>query len=48
MMVLIVCQFFWGSPEMLWPHVKGLNQMIKLRGGYTQMKDPVLEQVFIL
>jgi hypothetical protein len=33
---------------MLWPHVKGLNQMIKLRGGYTGMKDPVLESVFVL
>ncbi|KAE9378640.1 hypothetical protein N431DRAFT_363266 [Stipitochalara longipes BDJ] len=45
---LAILEFFWGSSEMLWPHVKGLNQMIKLRGGYQAMNDPVLESVFVL
>lgn len=44
----ICSQWFWGAEVSLWAHMKGLKQMIKLRGGFEGMRDPLLVQVLIL
>lgn len=45
---LAILEWFWGAPVSIWPHMKGIKQMIKLRGGFAGMNDPVLHQVLIL
>ena len=43
-----IWKWFWGAHVSLWAHMKGLRQMIKLRGGFDSMRDPLLVQVLIL
>ncbi|KAF8848998.1 hypothetical protein BDZ45DRAFT_248662 [Acephala macrosclerotiorum] len=45
---LVVMEWWWGTTSSLWAHMKGVKQMIKLRGGFPCLNDPVLQQVLLV
>ncbi|KAE8441055.1 hypothetical protein EG329_005917 [Mollisiaceae sp. DMI_Dod_QoI] len=45
---LVVVEWWWGSTSSLWAHMKGVKQMLKLRGGFQGMNDPILQQVLFV
>ncbi|KUJ13091.1 uncharacterized protein LY89DRAFT_756462 [Mollisia scopiformis] len=44
----VIHLWWWGTTSSLWAHMAGIKQMIKLRGGFQAMNDPVLQQVFLV
>ncbi|KAL2063727.1 hypothetical protein VTL71DRAFT_5532 [Oculimacula yallundae] len=47
-MHLVVLELFWGSSENIWPHMEGIKQMLKLRGGLEAMNDPLNSNVLMI
>ncbi|PVH87141.1 hypothetical protein DL98DRAFT_566878 [Cadophora sp. DSE1049] len=45
---LVVLELFWGNAESIWPHMQGIKQMLKLRGGLQGMNDPLNAHVLIV
>ncbi|CZR68073.1 uncharacterized protein PAC_17972 [Phialocephala subalpina] len=45
---LVVMEWWWGTSSSLWAHMKGVRQMIKLKGGFPYLNDPVLQQVLLV
>ncbi|KAH7403304.1 hypothetical protein BKA64DRAFT_706804 [Cadophora sp. MPI-SDFR-AT-0126] len=45
---LVVLEMFWGNAENIWPHMEGIKQMLKLRGGLQGMNDPLNAHVLIV
>ena len=37
-------KLLWGNIDNLWAHMKGLKQMVNLKGGLDALTDPVLQQ----
>ncbi|KAK0104453.1 hypothetical protein ONS95_004742 [Cadophora gregata] len=45
---LVVLEMFWGNAENIWPHMEGIKQMLKIRGGLVGMNDPLNAHVLIV
>ncbi|KAM0335529.1 hypothetical protein ACHAQA_000577 [Verticillium albo-atrum] len=45
---LCVMEWFWGSDESMWAHLRGMKHMINLRSGLRGINDIVGESIIIL
>ncbi|KAH7395808.1 hypothetical protein BKA64DRAFT_70191 [Cadophora sp. MPI-SDFR-AT-0126] len=45
---LVTTELLWGDIDNLWAHLKGLKQMVNLKGGLVALEDPVLQQALIV
>ncbi|PVH84790.1 hypothetical protein DL98DRAFT_584330 [Cadophora sp. DSE1049] len=45
---LVTTELLWGDIENLWAHMKGLKQMVNMKGGLAALSDPVLQQALIV
>ncbi|KAH6662300.1 hypothetical protein B0J14DRAFT_308034 [Halenospora varia] len=45
---LVQLEWNWGEHANMWAHMKGIKEMIRLQGGFENIKDPLLRKILIL
>ncbi|PVH68030.1 hypothetical protein DL98DRAFT_634445, partial [Cadophora sp. DSE1049] len=44
---LVLLEWYWGEYASMWAHMKGVKEMLRLKGGFESIKHPLLRQLLI-
>ncbi|KAK0631145.1 hypothetical protein B0T17DRAFT_599198 [Bombardia bombarda] len=45
---LVIIEWFWGSDDSMWAHLRGLKDLVNTRGGLQKLGDPLFAAVVTL
>ena len=45
---MLIWQFIWGHTQSLFAHMRGIKEMIRLKGGFAGLTDRVTAWVLIM
>ncbi|KAK3323051.1 hypothetical protein B0H66DRAFT_219062 [Apodospora peruviana] len=45
---LVIIEWFWGADDSMWAHLRGLKELVNMRGGPAAIHDPLFATVLML
>ncbi|KAK0738939.1 hypothetical protein B0T18DRAFT_492785 [Schizothecium vesticola] len=45
---LVVIEWYWGDDDSMWTHMRGIRDLVRSRGGFEALNDPMFVVVVIL